>query len=920
MTLKTNIDTNYSEANDNIEGNYTSVDRTNCWNFIVPEFNLAADPAVSSAPPLSDIEVAVKDVVRVANVQQARRLEVLQRLEDDRWVLERFLCAIADPDLSRDVRLGIEEHQRRLVETQGEDLLLAYRQRRLELGFDVEEIPEEIEAEFKFRSKYKQFILKRYRPRRTPMSLQNKWKRLLPRRKEQRKEEEEETKLWRVRKMQLQQLVNGNSRLNQFRTHLAQRNAPIDAQLGNDEKQEDKEELTVAVESDELQHRRELKRIRQSLIEDDEYSGAFDDEDDGCDEEEVSEPDEVGLQSFDGTLHDGDEEEEWKRSISAADSDDATMLAREIAALTRLMDAEEAGGRTDIMGEDDDDAKANKLKTEEQHNKKNPFGYPALKENIRRAMALYLQKVAVTPMSVTLEGDLINIPAATSLDVTTAVTRDGLSASRQLSTRVGGDVMPTRGTSVIRHTSRGHPPSQSAPEDSISQTTAAHRASPAVIPERTCHRVDPLVSKNKKPLFYKEAPPVGVLDALAMKIKLHPCIPLLPNSHVVTQTRGALWGNEWTEKIGIVVSNVEEREATADVITAAVSVHALPEDDEYEYGVKSEVEPIEPTTIEPETTITVSDQIDSVLFVSPPLSLSQYVEREQEGRGEEEAGAGLRSTEDRDGLQQPLSLEVDHGTDDGDDDDDVLDEGFDDSDHEGGLSPPSHSHHAPATLPELLDSCSEADINNRHPANSARSTNSTTSLPSFPSSPRHGIPLDDAYIPIRRVSFQSDAAPVEELSHPTSSGYRRNLSSRPCPPVFSKPSKIPYQRDRDVASRDGEWSREGAGKRVRSGACTEDREGNQEPVTDSAAVAPRNIRRTVPRDGITARDAGGCRQPANGHRETGKQLGGETHVKSGEEVRVGVTFQVPDKAPKGLYLIPQSTAAPTGRSLVPSLN
>ena len=217
---------------------YISVEKTTSFQLVVPAFNPATDSTGTSVPPLSNIEIAAKDVERVANVQQSRRVEVLQRLEDDHWVLERILGAIADPDLARNVRLGIEEHQRCLYETQGEELLLAYRQRRLELGFDVEEIPEETEAEYKFRSKYKQFVLKKYRQKRIPMSLQNKWKRLLPRGKEQRQEEEEDRRLWRLRKMQLQQLVYGNSRMNQFLTHLAQRNAPFDASLGQEEKED----------------------------------------------------------------------------------------------------------------------------------------------------------------------------------------------------------------------------------------------------------------------------------------------------------------------------------------------------------------------------------------------------------------------------------------------------------------------------------------------------------------------------------------------------------------------------------------------------------------------------------------------------------------------------------------------------------
>ena len=958
-------------ANNDDIGTHVTAARTNCFNFIVPEFN-PADPAVASAPQsLSDIEVAAKAVARVANVQQARRLEVLQRLEDDRWVLERFLGAgehtpfqsppslqsphiihllndsipipaliyqypyfsptlpaiitasVTDPDLARDIRFGIEEHQRRLYESQGEELLLAYRQRRMELGFDVEEIPEEIEAEFQFRSKYKQFVLKKYRPKRTPMSLQNKWKRLLPRGKEQRKEEEEERRLWRIRKTQLQQLLNGNSKINQFRIHLAQRNAPIDAQLVQEEEQRYDEEATGAVEGDEMQHRRELRRIRQSLMEDDDCSGVVGDEDDDGYDEEASEPDEVGMPYFDeeyteeekggkdrGLLHDGDGEEDWKRSMSSAPADSGDALAREIAALARLMDAEEAGGRADIMGEVDDAACTNKPRSE-----KNPlFSYPALKDNIRRAMALYMQKVAVTPMTVTLDGDLITIPTTTPLDVKTAATSDGLLVSRQLSTRVGG-VMPSHGVSLIRNASPGNPSPLNA-LDVISQTTA-HRLSQAVVPGRTCHRVDPLVSKNKKPLFFKEAPPVGVLDALA-KIKLYPCIPLLTNSQVVTHTRGVLWGNEWTEKVSAVVSDMEERRDPTDVVTTAVPVHVLPEDDGYGHGVKIGEEPFEPSTIEPETTITVvSDQTDAV-FSSLPLSLSERGKREQESQGETAAIplSGLYSA-----ASQPLPLGVNN--DDDDNGEDVLEESFDDSDHEaggGGRSPPS-PHHSYATHHELRDSCSEAGINNHHPANNARPTNSTASLPSFPSSPRHGVP-PAASRPTRRVSFQSNVAPVPATDqyHQTSSSYGQSLSSHPFPPVISKPSKIPYQRDRDVSNRDGAWAREEAkGKGNRLGVRTEGRyggnEGNQEPTAHTASVAPRNFRRKEFRsDAATARDVGGARHAAGGQREVSKQMG-DTSAKSGEEVRAGVTFQVPDKVPKGLYLIPQTTTtAPTGRS------
>ena len=275
----------------------------------------------------------------------------------------------------------------------------------------------------------------------------------------------------------------------------------------------------------------------------------------------------------------------------------------------------------------------------------------------------------------------------------------------------------------------------------------------------------------------------------------------------------------------------------------------------------------------------------TAIDLTPTLSMLQHVEQEQETQGEMEAATMLSVSSKLSifssvgSVQEPLPLVVV---------DDI--ESFDDSDHEGVLTFSSPPCHAPPTHPELLDSCSEAEMNNHYRTKCARSTNSTTSLPSFPSSSRHGKPPAMSK-PIRRVSFQSNIVTSEDLS------------SGPRPPIMSKPSKIPYQRDRDVASGDGDWVGDEAGKRV--GASTymegihDDQAGNQESVTeDTAVVASRRIRRTIPKDGISGRD-------------TSKQWK-DSVMKSGEEVRVGVTFQKPDKAPKGLYLIPLSTAAPPG--------
>ena len=118
------------------------------------------------------------------------------------------------------------------------------------------------------------------------------------------------------------------------------------------------------------------------MIEDDECSIGFDDEDVGYDEEEeVCEPDDVELRTDigeemggknRGLLQDVEEDVDWKRSIIAADRDDATMLAREIAALTRLMDAENAGEQIDMLNEEENTACANKQKRDERNNEKNP--------------------------------------------------------------------------------------------------------------------------------------------------------------------------------------------------------------------------------------------------------------------------------------------------------------------------------------------------------------------------------------------------------------------------------------------------------------------------------------------------------------------------------------------------------------------